>query len=144
MTLLGFCEDDEYLPDHGTVVLRDVHRADGLPALGNELLGELATTALSGTVATAGDGWLHGTTGDPYQAIRWEAHDGPPGVRLGDWEEVVETPFHSRSGIVSLAKLTGGTYGDELDLGAKGLFRVRVCRKTAEDGEAGDVWLIQF
>ncbi|QRP44751.1 hypothetical protein [Amycolatopsis sp. FDAARGOS 1241] len=144
MALLGFCEDDEYLPDHGTVVVRDVYREDSLPSPANELLGELATTALSGTVATAGDGWLHGTTGDPYQAIRCEAHDGPPAVRPEDWEEIVETPFHSRSGAVGLGGLTGGTYGDELDLGAKGLFRARVCRKPAAGGEEGDVWLIQF
>ncbi|MEW2504735.1 hypothetical protein AB0878_30135 [Amycolatopsis sp. NPDC047767] len=65
MTILGFCEDDEYLPEYGTVVVRDVYREDRLPSLGNELLGELATNALSGTIATAGDGWLHGTVGDP-------------------------------------------------------------------------------
>ncbi|MET7991658.1 hypothetical protein ABZU76_12180 [Amycolatopsis sp. NPDC005232] len=143
MTILGFCEDDEYLPEYGTVVFRDVYREDGLPSLSTELLGELATNALSGTVATAGDGWLHGTAGDPYQAVRWEAHDEPPDVRLGDWEDIVETPFHSRSGVVSLGTLTGGTFGDELSLGAKGLFRVRVCRKAADGGEEGDVWLIQ-
>ncbi|WIX75391.1 hypothetical protein QRX50_28155 [Amycolatopsis carbonis] len=99
---------------------------------------------MAGTVATAGDGWLHGTTGDPYQAVRAEAHDGPPDVRLGDWEDVVETPFHSRSGSVTLGMLTGGTFGDELNLGATGLFRARVCRKAADEGEQGDVWLIQF
>ncbi|MGW7537345.1 hypothetical protein [Amycolatopsis sp. NPDC054798] len=144
MTLLRFCEEDEYLPDYGTIVLRDIPRNESLPALDNELLGENATEALSGTVATAGDGWLHGTAGDPWQAVRCEAHDSPPELRLENWEEIVESPFHSPSGVVSLGSLTGGTWGEELDLGAKGLFRVRMCRKTAEPGEEGDVWLFQF
>ncbi|WP_409465023.1 hypothetical protein [Amycolatopsis sp. GA6-003] len=144
MTLLGFREEDEYLPDYGTIVLRDLRRDGGVPALDNALLGELATNALSGTVATAGDGWLHGTANDPWQAVRCEAHDGPPELRLEAWEDVVESPFHSQSGVVSLGLLTGGTYDEELNLGAKGLFRVRVCRKPAEAGEEGDVWLIQF
>lgn len=144
MTLLGFCEEDEYLPDYGTIVLRDVRRDGGVPALGNELLGELATNALSGTVATAGDGWLHGTASDPWQAVRCEAHDEPPELRIEAWEDIVESPFHSQSGVVCLGLLTGGAYGEELSLEAKGLFRVRVCRKPAEAGEEGDVWLIQF
>ncbi|MGW4399830.1 hypothetical protein ACWEHA_31465 [Amycolatopsis nivea] len=144
MTLLGFSEEDEYLPDYGTIVLRDAYRDSSAPALGNELLGELATNALSGTVATAGDGWLHCTAGHPWQAVRCEAHDEPPELRLEAWEDVVESPFHSRSGAVSLGLLTGGAGGDELNLGAKGLFRARVCRKPAEAGEEGDVWLIQF
>ncbi|WP_116200215.1 DUF6042 family protein [Amycolatopsis circi] len=144
MTLLGFCEEDEYLPDYGTIVLREVYRDKTLPALDNELLGENATAALSGTVATAGDGWLHATAGHSYQAIRCEAHDGPPELRLGSWEDIVESPFRSRSGIAGLGWLTGGTLSGELNLGAKGFYRVRVCRKTAEAGEEGDIWLFQF
>lgn len=144
MTLLGFSEEDEYLPDYGTIVLRDVYRDSSVPVLGNDLLGESATNALSGTVATAGDGWLHCTANDPWQAVRCEAHDGPPELRLEEWEDVVESPFHSRSGAVSLALLTGGATGDQLNLGAQGLFRTRICRKPAEPGEEGDVWLIQF
>lgn len=143
MTLLGFSEEDEYLPDYGTIVLRDdVYRS--APALDNKLLGELATNALSGTVATAGDGWLHCSASHPWQAVRCEAHDGPPELRLEAWEDVVESPFHSRSGAVSLGLLTGGAGGDALNLGTKGLFRTRVCRKPAAAGEEGDVWLIQF
>src|SRR4051812_9969748 len=67
VTLLGVLEDDEYLPEYGTLVIRDRYSADGLEPLENELLGELATEALSGTVATAGDGWVHGHARDPFQ-----------------------------------------------------------------------------
>ncbi|MFE3173044.1 hypothetical protein ACFXPA_39945 [Amycolatopsis sp. NPDC059090] len=144
MTLLEFCEDDEYSPDYGTIVLRDVYRDKTLPALDNELLGEHGTPTVSGTVATAGDGWLHATADHFCQAIRCEAHDGPPEVRLGDWEDIVESPFHSRSGTAGLGWLTGGSLSQELSLGAKGFYRVRMCRKPAEAGEEGDVWLFQF
>jgi hypothetical protein len=145
MTLLGVLEDDEYLPEYGTVVIRDDHRtADGLPPLPNDLLGELATSALSGTVATAGDGWLHGMAGDPYQAVRLEAHDAEPAIVLAEWDDVMETPFHSRTGAVRLGYLTGGEFDDTLDLRHRGLFGVRVARRAAEPGEQGDVWLFQF
>ena len=103
---------------------------------------ELATSALSGTIATAGDGWLHGTAGDPYQAVRLEAHDAEPAIVLAEWDDVVETPFHSRTGAVRLGYLTGGEFDDTLDLGHRGLFGVRVARRAAEPGEEGDVWLV--
>ncbi|MDX3189812.1 hypothetical protein PV458_15520 [Streptomyces sp. MN03-5084-2B] len=144
MTLLAVLEDDEYLPEYGTLVVRDRHRADGVEPLDNELLGELATEALSGTVATAGDGWVHGHAGDPFQAVRLEAHDAPPSVVLDDWEDVVESPFHSRSGRVALGFLTGGEHDETLELGRRGLFRVRVARRAAAAEEEGDVWLVQF
>ncbi|WP_410672114.1 hypothetical protein [Amycolatopsis sp. cmx-4-68] len=144
MTLLGSWEDDEYLPEYGTLVVRDRYTADGLEPLENELLGELATEALSGTVATAGDGWVHGHAGDPFQSVRLEAHDAPPSLGLGDWEDVVESPFRSRSGRVALGFLTGGEEDGTLDLGRRGLFRVRVARRAAAAGEEGDVWLVQF
>ncbi|WP_284744175.1 hypothetical protein [Amycolatopsis sp. RTGN1] len=144
MTLLGFLEDDEYLPEYGTLVVRDRYAADGLEPLENELLGELATDALSGTVATAGDGWVHGYAGDPFQSVRLEAHDAPPSVVVDDWEDVVESPFHSRSGRVALGLLTGGEYDGTLELGRLGLFCVRVARRAAAAGEEGGVWLVQF
>ena len=144
MTLLGILEDDEYLPEYGTLVVRDRYAADGLEPLENELLGELATEALSGTVATAGDGWVHGHAGDPFQAVRLEAHDALPSVVFDDWEDVVESPFHSRSGRVALGLLTGGEHDGTLELGRRGLFRVRVARRAAAEGEEGDVWLMQF
>lgn len=144
MTLRGILEDDEYLPEYGSVVIRDKYAEDGLPALPNELLTELATEALSGTVATAGDGWLHGTAGDPYQAVRLEAHDVEPHPQLEEWEDVLETPFRSRSGRIALGFLTGGEFGDVLELGERGFFRARVARRVAEEGQEGDVWLVQF
>ncbi|MEV7043389.1 hypothetical protein [Amycolatopsis sp. NPDC051061] len=144
MTLLGVYEEDEYLPDYGTVVVRDRYAADGLAPLENVVLAEFGTDALSGTVATAGDGWVHGHAGDPFQAVRLEAHDAPPAFVADEWEDVVETPFRSRGGRIALELLTGGGHDDGLDLGRRGLFRARVARRAAVDGEEGDVWLMQF
>ncbi|WIX98319.1 hypothetical protein QRX60_30150 [Amycolatopsis mongoliensis] len=144
MALLEAYEDDEYLPEYGTLVVRDRYDPEGLEPLGNELLAEFATDALSGTVATAGDGWVHGHAGDPFQAVRLEAHDAPPSFVLDEWEDVVETPFHSRSGRIALGYLTGGEDDAGLELGRRGLFRARVARRAAVDGEEGDVWLMQF
>lgn len=144
VTVTAIFEEGEYLPEYGTLVVRDRYAADGLEPLDNELLGELATEALSGTVATAGDGWVHGKAGDPFQAVRLEAHDAPAPIVLEDWEDVVESPFRSRSGRVALGFLTGGEGPESLELGGRGMFRVRVSRRTAVDGEEGDVWLVQF
>jgi len=144
MTLLGVFEDDEYLPEYGTLVIRDRYAADGLPALAGTLLGELATSALSGTVATAGDGWLHGHAGDPHQTVRIEAHDSEPEPDTENWEDVAESPYHSRGGRVGLSSLTGDSRDDGLELGGRGTFRARVSRRAAPEGVAGDVWLIQF
>ncbi|WP_410643545.1 hypothetical protein [Amycolatopsis sp. lyj-346] len=144
MTLLGVLEDDEYLPGHGVLVIRDRHAPDAGEPQGHALLGELATDALSGTIATAGDGWVHGRAGDPGQAVRLEAHDGPPRIALAEWEDVVETPFHSRTGRLAFADLTGGEDEGTLELGRRGLFRARIARRAATDGEEGDVWLLQF
>ncbi|MCG8916380.1 DUF6042 family protein [Actinokineospora sp. PR83] len=143
MGVLGMIEDDEYLPEYGTLVVRDGEGRDRLPEAGG-LLEELATSALSGELATAGDGWLHGTTGDPYQAVRLEAHEDEPAVELGEWEDVLVTPYRSRTGSARLGMLTGGVFGDELDLGRSGLFEVRVARRAAEEGVQGKVWLLQF
>ncbi|WP_370949623.1 DUF6042 family protein [Amycolatopsis sp. cg5] len=141
---IRWIEDDEYLPDHGTVVVRDVWvpGEEPLPEHDNPLLGEYATDALSGTVATAGDGWLHGTAGDPYQRVRLEAHDHAPPLKLHGWEEVLESPYRCRSGLVGLGLLTGGTHDAALALGGRGMFRARVSRKPADD--EGEIWLIQF
>ncbi|MCR6489102.1 hypothetical protein M8542_40385 [Amycolatopsis sp. OK19-0408] len=144
MTMPVILEEDEYLPEYGTLVIRDRYDAAGSAPLANELLGELATEALSGTVATAGDGWVHGHAGDPFQAVRLEAHDEPPPIVLEEWEDVVESPFHSRSGRVALGYLTGGESQETLELRHRGLFRVRVARRAAADEEEGDVWLVQF
>ncbi|MFI5590137.1 hypothetical protein ACIA5G_34180 [Amycolatopsis sp. NPDC051758] len=124
MTLLGFLEDDEYQPEYGTLVVRGRHAVDGLEPLENELLGELATEALSGTVATAGDGWVHGHAGDPFQAVRLEAHDAPPSVVVGDTRSecpgVGEDPALVRARDVGVElPLAGGRAEMDLVAGAR-------------------------
>lgn len=141
MALLGFYEDDEYLPEYGTIVIRQRHPTESLP---NTLLHELATNALFGTVATAGDGWLHLQADDAFQTVRLEAHDVAPPLEPAEWEDVVELPFHSGSGVVAVDTLTGCDSDALLHLATRGFFRVRVARRAADGGEEGDVWSVWF
>ncbi|WP_424187106.1 hypothetical protein ACOBQX_04530 [Actinokineospora sp. G85] len=144
MGILGIVEDTDYLPEFGTLVVRDRFDPGGLPALRSDVLQELATHALPGALATAGDGWLHGSAGDPPQEVRLEAHDTEPPNDPDAWADVVRTPFRSRSGRVALGLLTGGEEDDALVLGGGGLFEVRVSRRPIGDDDEGDRWLVQF
>src|SRR6266511_1243407 len=145
MALLRTFENDEYLPEFGTVVLRDTFDPDAraaLPPVG-EMLGELATDALpGGSIARAGAGWLQASAGDGYHVVRLEAHDRAPADDRGAWEDVVETPYRSSIGSVGLAHMTSGPWNADLDLGGPGVYRVRVARRPA--AEDGDVWRLQF
>ncbi|WP_197523363.1 hypothetical protein [Actinokineospora pegani] len=144
MGILGILEDTDYLPDFGTLVVRDRFDPEGLPAARADVLHELATRALPGALATAGDGWLHGSAGDPPQQVRLEAHDTEPPSDLDAWADVVRTPFRSRSGRVALGLVSGGEEDDTLDLGRSGLFDVRVSRRPIGDDDGEDEWLAQF
>lgn len=143
VALLGSFEDDEYRPEYGTLVVRDVHGApvDLLPPHDNPLLRENGTYALSGTIGSAGDGWLHARASDEYHVVRLEAHDGPPPDDLGDWTDAVETPYRSRTSALSLDSLTGARRKCQLALPTVGDYRVRLCRRPADEG---DVWRAQF
>src|SRR6266511_3751229 len=145
MALLRTFENDEYLPEFGTVVLRDTFDPDAraaLPPVG-EMLGELATDALpGGSIARAGAGWLQASAGDGYHVVRLEAHDRAPADDRGAWEDVVETPYRSSIGSVGLAHMTSGPWNADIDLGGPGVYRVRVARRPA--AEDGDVWRLQF
>src|SRR6266540_146109 len=145
MALLRTFENDEYLPEFGTVVLRDTFDPDAraaLPPVG-EMLGELATDALpGGSIARAGAGWLQASAGDGYHVVRLEAHDRAPADDRGAWEDVVETPYRSSIGSVGLAHMTSGPWNADLDLAGPGVYRVRVARRPA--AEDGDVWRLQF
>ena len=74
MTLQGAFQDSEYLPEYGAVVVRDSGEIS-LSALENGLLGELATSALTGTVASYRDG-------DYSFGLKWEGQ--------GELRELVE------------------------------------------------------
>jgi hypothetical protein len=141
MTRLGMVEDDDYLPEFGTLMIRD----GGQPAersAGAALLDEYATDAQPcGTIARAGNGWLEGAAGDGHHTVRLEYHDRPADEDHHDWDDVVETPYRSATGAVGLTYVTGGPAGPDLALGGPGGYRVRVTRRSGEDG---DHWLLRF
>jgi hypothetical protein len=157
--LLNSLQDDEYEADYGVLVVYDLwgddadsREPDLGPGLDPELL-ELTEARVQpgGTVAHAGAGWLWARASgqDTYHVARLEAHDGPPADDHGDWDEVLETPYWSRTGAVQLGLLTGGPVpdGPALPIGRPGRYRVRVSgvRDHSSPGsDEGDVWRLQF
>ena len=158
MALLRARETDEYWAEYAVLVVRDRDGEVDCESVG--LLGEFATEAQpGGTIALAGVGWLwaRASSGDGDNEVRLEAHDGePPGAGgladVGDWDDVMETPYLSSSGTVGLSMLTGGDHDEHtLVLGPPGHYRVRVCcRRPHSTGDAGDqepggdTWRLQF
>ncbi|HEX5293398.1 MAG TPA: hypothetical protein VFX25_31375 [Streptosporangiaceae bacterium] len=172
--LLSSLADDGYLALDGVLVVTDGPGVDAGgagaseagasgPGLDADLLAEAALVMQpGGTVAQAGAGWLWGRAGqaDSYHVVRLEAHDAAPHDDLGDWAEVLETPYWSFSGTAGLSMLAGA-WDDEAEavvLGGPGPYRVRVsCVRDfggdsgdsggdaeAESTEAGDSWRLQF
>src|SRR5690242_5459930 len=118
MAVLHTYEDDDYLPDHGLLVVRDRDE----PAADSP---DLAFGSACGSVALAGEGWLEAGAGDGPHTVRLESHDSAPSFEDG-WDDVLETPYRALAGGVGLTYITGGAGPDDLDLGGPGLFRVRV------------------
>lgn len=148
MALTGSLDDDEYWPEFGTVVIRDKAYGrfeddpdeDSLSPLLTETAGPLF-----GTVARAGNGWLHLNSGGQPQQVRIEAHDDAPPVETGAWPDVMETPYRSVTGQVALAMTTSGPWSSSpgLAIGAGlGRYRARVSRAVGKD--YSDRWLVQF
>ena len=155
MALLSTYADDEYLPEFGTLMVRDhwdqgvvvVPQPDGEPPREYP-----QDTQPTGTLTRSGDGWLEGSAGDGYLIVRLEAHSSePPDDRL-EWTDVAETPYYSGVGAVGLTYVTGGTVARSLELGGPGRYAVRVSRRAARADELadpdvadpGDLWRLQF
>ncbi|RSM74259.1 hypothetical protein DMB66_02295 [Actinoplanes sp. ATCC 53533] len=104
----------------------------------------------NGTFAGSGAGWIYADAPDlDDHRIRLELHDSePPPADRGHFDDVLETPYRSSSGAISLAWVTSGP-GDreDLELGAAEWFRVRIARRR-EDAEGPPEfryhWLLQF
>ncbi|MBQ1073284.1 hypothetical protein KBX06_08910 [Micromonospora sp. C31] len=140
MALLRTFEDREYLPEYGTLLLRDAEPWGPARVRVDELLREYAVrTQACGSIARAGDGWIEGRASDGYHAVRLESHDAPPSED-DDWADVVETPL-ATAGTVGLTTVTGGAPRDSFRLGEPGLYRLRFCRRPADDG---DSYLLRF
>jgi hypothetical protein len=104
----------------------------------------------NGTFAGSGAGWIYADAPDlDDHLVRLELHDRrPPPADPGGFDDVLETPYRSSSGGISLAWVTCGP-GDRVDiaLGEAEWFRVRIARRR-EDAEGPQElryhWLLQF
>lgn len=135
-------ETDDYHPAYGMLLLADTNQAwdptEDPPLPHHRDRGDMPTGSFAGT----GAGWLSAQAPDlGDHTVRLELHDTPPPPDPVVFEDVVEAPFRSSSGELTLTDVTGG-YGEaDLELGDTEWFRVRVARRSAGDDFS---WLIRF
>jgi hypothetical protein len=140
MAILAMFEDDDYLAESGTLIVRDVgayeergpfsqHGSDVQPC---------------GTIVRTGNGWLEGSAGPGPDVVRIEVHDSAPADDTADRADVVEIPYRSLSGKVGLDYVTGGSGGDGFALAGADAYRVRVTRRRVDEDAWGDRWLLRF
>jgi hypothetical protein len=96
MTDLGRFEEDDYMPDSGLLVVRD---SDG---------DDLDDAHPCGTIVRTGVGWLYAGAGDGPCVVRIEAHPAEPSSE-GEWDDLVEIPYRSTTGVVGLTTITMGS-----------------------------------
>ncbi|GGN49538.1 hypothetical protein GCM10010109_87740 [Actinoplanes campanulatus] len=136
-------ETADYHPDYGVLILADTNQAwdpDEDPQIPHHRdRGDMPTGAFAGS----GAGWIAAQAFDlSDHTVRIELHDVLPPAEHADFDDVLETPFRSSSGELTLTDLTGG-YGEaDLHLTDTEWFRTRIARRPA-DGD-GFYWLIQF
>ncbi|WP_173100737.1 hypothetical protein [Actinomadura verrucosospora] len=146
MSLLGTYEDDDYRVEFGALVVRGFWPSGvgGTGELRHLNLPLLAEDAFAGgtrsDVARAGAGWVLGTAA-AHAHVVLEAHDAPPGMDIGGWSDVLETPFLTARGEIKLAHGRGDDSPWHLKLARPGLHRVRVLRRRTSDGHR---WLLRF
>lgn len=138
MGLLGAIDQDRDGVDGRVIVLRDHPPVRGRP---DDVLEESARRMVAGTIATAGHGWLRALGQRGRQSVEVAAHSSAPPAEAAAWEDVVETPFHSDSGVVRLEQLSGPAVSAELAIGAPGRYLARVSRRS---GDEGDAWCISL
>jgi hypothetical protein len=145
MTVLRAFADQDYQPVYSTFIIRDVTGPARARPRVNELLAEYAVdTQPSGTFARAGDGWIEAVAAADDHAVRIELHDGPPaGDDLSGWAEVIETPF-ATSGMIQLALVVGAPIGQEIELGAPGLYRLQFAVRPLEAGNDPRGWPCEY
>lgn len=136
MTVLGTFEDDDYLPESGTLLVRD----EGAREKGGPFSRHGSKAQPCGTIVRTGNGWLEGAAGSGPDVVRMEVHDAAPEDDVSDWDDAVDIPYRSLSGTVGLEYATGGF----LTLSGAGAYRVRVTRRHTGESGGGDRWLIRF
>ncbi|WP_328329915.1 DUF6042 family protein [Kribbella sp. NBC_00382] len=139
MAVLGTFEDDDYLPEFGTLTVRDAY-SGYTEYVDAGLLEQHATDAQPcGTIARTGAGWLEAASGDLPCLVGIRVHDSPAGDgELVEWVDVVELPYRSATGVVGLTAATGSWPEEHLQLGRPGQYRVRVAHQELPQPSATD------
>jgi hypothetical protein len=138
-------ETDDYHPDYGILILADTNQAwdpdEDPPIPHHRDRGDMPT----GTFAGSGAGWIAAQAPDMSDhTVRVELHDVQPSAEHAAFDDILETPFRSSSGELTLTDLTGG-YGEaDIHLGDTEWFRARIARRPADSDDDGYYWLIQF
>jgi hypothetical protein len=145
VALVRAYEDDDYLPDYGLLLLVDPNvdwPAEDVEIPRYRDRGDKP----AGSFAGSGAGWIAGQAdGQADHKVRVELHDVCPPDDRDLFEDVVETPYRSSSGGLTLTTLTGGVGAPVFDLGDPEWFRVRIARRRDESGEFPlERWLFRF
>ena len=144
MSLVRTFEADDYLPEYSLLVLNDPNLAwpDEEPVMPHYR--DRGDTP-NGTFAGSGAGWIYADApGLDDHLIRLELHDEPPPAGPVRFDEVLETPYRSSSGVVSLAWVTSGPGAQaDLVLGDAEWFRVRIARRRDDSGQRYH-WRLQY
>ncbi|TCC07282.1 hypothetical protein [Kribbella soli] len=147
MGVLGRHEDEDYLPEDGILVVQDVRAGSWYEDL-------TATDAHPvGTLGRSGRGWLYAAGGDGPCVVRLQLRDDRP-ADDDQWSDVVEVPYLSPSGTVSLTGLTTGPGDEHLRLGEPGMYRLRAAHRPLppapeppqdeDDLKPTDLWQLDF
>jgi hypothetical protein len=148
VSVLQVFEADDYMPEYSLLVLNDpaVEWPDEEPEIPHYR--DRGDTP-NGTFAGSGAGWIYADAPNlEDHLIRLELHDEPPPSLRPQFDDVLETPYRSSSGTISLAEVTCGP-GErvDLELGDAEWFRVRIARRREDAADRPGShfhWLLQF
>ncbi|MBB4743599.1 hypothetical protein BJY16_007058 [Actinoplanes octamycinicus] len=145
MAVVRVYEDDDYRPDYSLLVIVDPN--GGWPEEDPVVpryrdRGDMP----AGSFAASGAGWITcQASGEADHEVRLELHDARPPDDRALFDDVLETPYRSSSGGLTLTTLTGGAGAPVFHLGEPEWFRVRIARRRDDTEEFPlDRWLLRF
>ncbi len=145
VTLVEAVEAGDYRPEYSLLVVVDPsvqwdHEDTEVPRYRDR--GDQPT----GTFAGTGAGWVTAQApGLVDHVVGLESHDSPPPANHAEFDDVLEAPYRSSSGGLSLTTLTGGAGPADLELGDAQWYRVQIARRRAGTEDTSPYrWLLQF